>query len=45
VETTSDGTPVLIAYHPSYILRLPDARARAEAKASLVRDLRAAREL
>jgi DNA polymerase len=45
VEAARDGTPVLIAYHPSYILRLPNARVRAEAEASLVHDLAAAMEL
>lgn len=45
VEATRDGTPVLITYHPSYILRLPDNRARAEAEARLISDLALAREL
>jgi uracil-DNA glycosylase len=45
VETTRDGTPVLISYHPSYILRLLDARERAEAEAGLIHNLAAVQKL
>ncbi|QFS83532.1 Uracil DNA glycosylase superfamily protein [Roseivivax sp. THAF40] len=45
IETLTDGTPVLITWHPSYILRLPDADARARAEAELVGDLTIARQM
>ena len=41
VEETADG-PVLLSWHPSYILRVPDKGAAAEARAQLVEDLRLA---
>ncbi|ETW11957.1 phage SPO1 DNA polymerase-related protein [Roseivivax marinus] len=42
IEEASDGTPVLLTVHPSYLLRLPD-RARAEAETERFRgDLAAA---
>ena len=37
VETTEDGTPVLLTLHPSYLLRVPDAAA----KEAAMRDFRA----
>ena len=39
VERTKDGRPLLITLHPSYLLRLPDADARAQATANLRGDL------
>lgn len=39
VEVSRNGIPVLITYHPSYILRLSDPALRIDAEASLVRDL------
>ena len=42
LEATHDGTPVLLTTHPSYLLRLPDARARQEAEAQFTADLVAA---
>ena len=42
VERMSSGQPVLITLHPSYLLRLGDARGRAEARALFQDDLRAA---
>ena len=39
IETTQDGTPVLITWHPSYLLRLPDAERRAAAEAEFRDDL------
>ena len=44
VEETSTG-PVLLSWHPSYILRLPDAGRAAEARAELAEDLSLARRL
>ena len=43
-QDTLQGWPVLVTWHPSYLLRLPDATARAEAMAGFVQDLRLARE-
>jgi DNA polymerase len=40
-----DGAKAMITVHPSYLLRLPDERARAEAYARFVEDLSAARAL
>jgi len=41
---TADGTPIVATYHPSAILRVPDADARARLRETLVADLeRAAR--
>ncbi|WP_127142354.1 UdgX family uracil-DNA binding protein [Pelagibacterium montanilacus] len=37
-----DGTPLMVAVHPSYILRLPDPAAAEAARAGLVADLAAA---
>ncbi|MBS8229066.1 UdgX family uracil-DNA binding protein, partial [Vannielia litorea] len=45
VEHTPDGTPVLLTTHPSYLLRLPDAAARAEAEARFTADLAEAARL
>ena len=42
VETGLHGGPVLVAWHPSYILRLTDGPARAQARADLSADLAAA---
>lgn len=44
VEETAEG-PVLISWHPSYILRLPDAGAAKAARAELTEDLRLARSV
>lgn len=44
VEQGSDGTPVFVTVHPSYILRLPDAAARDAERARFRADLVAARE-
>ena len=44
VEDTASG-PVLLSWHPSYILRLPDAGRAAEARAELAEDLALARKL
>lgn len=44
IEAAADGTPVLVTIHPSYILRLPDPAAQAEARAQLRSDLVAARD-
>lgn len=41
----SDGARATITVHPSYLLRLPDERAKAEAYARFVEDLSAARAL
>jgi probable DNA metabolism protein len=40
-----DGTQVLVTVHPSYLLRLPDADAKAREYARFVEDLRIAAEL
>ena len=45
VETLEDGTPLLVTWHPSYILRLPDPAARARAEAELVADLTIVRQM
>ncbi|MFD2740080.1 UdgX family uracil-DNA binding protein [Sulfitobacter aestuarii] len=42
VETGRGGEPVLITLHPSYLLRLPDPQARADASAAFQEDLRSA---
>lgn len=42
-ETTPDGTPVLITVHPSYLLRLPDPRLKAEEAGAFTGDLAKAR--
>lgn len=44
IEEALEGSPVLLSWHPSGILRLPPDRAR-EARAELVADLRVAAEL
>ena len=44
VEETEAG-PVLLSWHPSYILRIPDPEGRERARAELARDLGRAREL
>lgn len=44
VEDTPDG-PVLLSWHPSYLLRIPDAGRAAEARAELATDLALARKL
>ena len=41
VEET-EGGPVMLSWHPSYILRVPDVGAANEARAQLVEDLRLA---
>jgi uracil-DNA glycosylase len=38
-ETCHDGGSLLVSWHPSYILRLPDPRAAAAARAELLADL------
>lgn len=38
------GTPVLVTYHPAYLLREPDADTNAQAKAAFANDLCRARE-
>jgi DNA polymerase len=45
IETGLDGANVLISWHPSYILRLPDAKAAAAARAELLKDLSHAAQL
>ncbi len=42
VETTPSGTPVLLTLHPSYLLRLPDLQAKADAAAQFRDDLQSA---
>ena len=42
VEQTPSGTPVLLTLHPSYLLRLPDPQAKADATAQFQDDLAAA---
>lgn len=44
VEETDAG-PVLLTWHPSFILRVPDVGRKAEARAQLVEDLTTARKL
>ncbi|MFK7938353.1 MAG: UdgX family uracil-DNA binding protein [Roseovarius sp.] len=39
VEYTTDGTPVLITYHPSYLLRVPDADHKTQVTAQFKSDL------
>ena len=41
-EAAEDGTPVLLTLHPSYLLRVPNARAKAEAERDFRADLEAA---
>ncbi len=41
-EAAEDGTPVLLTLHPSYLLRVPDAGARAAAERDFRADLAAA---
>ena len=38
------GVPLIATYHPSAVLRVPDASARAELRATLLADLRRARK-
>ena len=45
VEAGRDGVPVLITYHPAYILRLPDTAAQSTARDVLMRDLAEAKAL
>lgn len=40
-----DGVRMVLTYHPSYLLRVPDEAARAEAYRALVSDLKLARRL
>ncbi len=42
IEATGDGTPVLLTLHPSFLLRVPDATARAAAERDFRSDLTAA---
>ena len=44
VEET-EGGPVLLTWHPSFILRVPDPGRKAEARAQLIEDLATARRL
>ena len=39
VEQTASGTPILLTLHPSYLLRLPDPKAKADATAQFRDDL------
>jgi DNA polymerase len=39
LECTADDTPVLLTYHPSFLLRAPDADTRASAERALRSDL------
>ncbi len=41
----ADGATALITVHPSYLLRLPDEKARVRERAAFVEDLRAAKAL
>lgn len=45
VERTGDGRPLLITLHPSYLLRLPDAEARAAASKDVIADLRLTQDM
>ena len=45
VEVGLHDGPVLISWHPAYILRLPDADAQGRARQELVADLRLANEM
>ena len=45
VETGRHGGPVLVSWHPSYILRLPDPGQRDRARRELIEDLGAALRL
>ncbi|WP_103333658.1 UdgX family uracil-DNA binding protein [Pseudotabrizicola formosa] len=45
LETTADGSPVLITLHPSYCLRLPDRAAQVRAETQLTDDLRLALQI
>ena len=36
---TDDGTPLILTYHPSYILRMPDVKKSMEARKSIQTDL------
>ena len=42
VEAADDGTPVFITVHPSFLLRLPDLKQKAEERARFRDDLRTA---
>ena len=44
IETTPDGTPILVTIHPSYILRLPDEATRMAERDRFHADLRRARD-
>lgn len=43
--TTPDGSTALLTVHPSYLLRLPDAEAKARERIAFVRDLKTVRDL
>lgn len=43
--TTPDGGVAMLTVHPSYLLRLPDADAKARERAAFVEDLRRAKAL
>ena len=45
VFTLEDGSRAMITMHPSYLLRIPEERAKAEAYGRFVEDLTAARAL
>jgi uracil-DNA glycosylase len=45
VLTTADGQRVFVTVHPSFLLRIPDAAAKAKAYEDFVRDLRSIRTL
>lgn len=43
-ETAHSGQPVLITYHPSFLLRLPDPAERIEATEQFIEDLKSAND-
>ncbi|QCO54709.1 UdgX family uracil-DNA binding protein [Pseudorhodobacter turbinis] len=45
IETARDGGPVLISFHPAYLLRLPPGAAQIDAMAAFKADLHLAAEL
>ena len=44
VRRETDGLPVLLTYHPSFLLRIPDEAARARERANFTDDLAKARD-
>lgn len=45
IETTKDGIPVLITFHPSYLLRIPDPKTKAAATTIFQADLKKANQI